>query len=77
MLAVLQYYWYRLSYRPNTKIFNPLLYSGRLGNLFILPVTYIGSPRYTERHQDVMAIMRNRVNQILQLHIIQNEKNLK
>ena len=115
-LTTLQYYLYRLAYRPNCKIFNPLLYSGRLtqqfflhayiivennrmnyfrsdqknlrvecyqglldhvmnsaanissnfkskeklGNLFILPATYIGSPRYMQQHyQDAMAIMRN------------------
>ena len=101
-LTALQYYSYRLSYRPNEKNFSPLLYGGRLtqqffihayiiiesnrmnylrnhqkelriecyqglldyvlnsasnnsnnfekkerlGNLFILPSTYIGSPRY-------------------------------
>ena len=32
----------------------------RLGNLFILPSTYIGSPRYMQQYyQDAMAIMRN------------------
>ena len=114
-LTILQYYSYRLAYRPNDK-FSPLLYSGRLtqqyflhayvmmesnrmnffrnnqkilrvecyqglldhvmnnasnisnnfvnkerlGNIFILPATYIGSPRYMQKHyQDAMAIMRN------------------
>ena len=32
----------------------------RLGNLFILPSTYIGSPKYMQQYyQDVMAIMRH------------------
>ena len=32
----------------------------RLGNLFILPATYTGSPRYMQQHyQDAMAIVRN------------------
>lgn len=114
-LTLLQYYLYRLAYRPNIKNFSPLLYAGRLtqqffihayvmiennrlnylrnnqntlriecyqglldavvnsasnisnnfekkekvGNLFILPSTYIGSPRYMQQHyQDAMAIMR-------------------
>lgn len=31
----------------------------RLGNLFILPATYIGGPRYMQQHyQDAMAIVR-------------------
>lgn len=110
-LSVLQYYAYRLSYRPNSTNFSPLLYAGRLtqqyflhayilvesnrmnffrakqsqlriecyqglldhinasaanrtsnlklGDLFILPSTYIGGPRYMQQHyQDAMAIMR-------------------
>jgi hypothetical protein len=35
-LTVLQYYEYRLSYRPNEIIFNPLLYGGRLTQQFFI-----------------------------------------
>ena len=47
----------------------------RLGNLFILPSTYIGSPRYMQQYyQDAMAIMRNTGNPDLFITMTCNPK---
>lgn len=64
-LTLLQYYSYRLAYRPHEKKFNPLLYSGRLTQqLFIHAYVMIESIRmnfFFEKSKTITHRMLSRI----------------